>query len=92
MPSPLNGLIDPAASPTTIQVGPTLGPTEPPIGSRPPVGTEVADSGEMPQRSGAVAANSFMMWVVLTDLKSRKVDSSPMPTLIWPSPSGKIQP
>ena len=92
MPSPLNGLIEPAASPTTIQVGPTLGSTEPPIGSRPPVGTEVAVSGEMPQWSAAVAANSSRMWVVLTDLKSRNVDSSPMPTLISPSPSGKIQP
>ena len=49
MPSPLNGLIEPAASPTTIHVGPTLGSTEPPMGRRPPVGTEVAVSAEMPQ-------------------------------------------
>ena len=38
MPSPLNGLTVPAASPTTRWVGPTLGPTEPPMGSRPLVG------------------------------------------------------
>jgi hypothetical protein len=49
MPSPLNGLIDPAASPTTIQVGPSFGSIDPPMGSRPPVGTEVAVSGEMCQ-------------------------------------------
>jgi len=49
MPSPLNGLTVPAASPTITQLGPTFGVTEPPIGSRPPVGSQVAVSGEMPQ-------------------------------------------
>ena len=92
MPSPLKGLIDPAASPTMIHVGPTLGSIEPPIGSRPPVGTDVAVSGPMPQYSGAVSANSFMRCVVFTDLKSRNVDNKPMPTLISPSPTGKIHP
>ena len=35
MPSPLNGLTDPAASPTTRYVGPCFGPTEPPMGMPP---------------------------------------------------------
>ena len=92
MPSPLNGLIVPAASPTTSHVGPTIGDTDPPIGSRPPVGGPVAPSGLMPQYAGAVAANSSIKCEVLTDFQSRNVDSSPMPTLIVPSPTGKIQP
>ena len=59
MPSPLNGLIVPAASPTSTQVGPTFGVTEPPIGRRPPVGRRRRPSpGEMPQYAGAVWANS----------------------------------
>ena len=68
MPSPLNGLIDPAASPTSSQFGPTLGFTEPAIGRRPPVGGASMASGSMPQRSGAVAAHSVIRWVVLTSL------------------------
>src|SRR5581483_10473767 len=92
MPSPLNGLMVPAASPTTIHVGPTTGVTEPPMGRRPPVGAPVDPSGVMPQYAGAVAANSFIRCDVLTLFQSRNVDSRPMPTLIVPSPTGKIQP
>src|SRR6478752_6674631 len=92
MPSPLNGLIEPAASPTTIHVGPTFGLIEPPIGRRPPVGGAIGDSGSICQCSGSVCAHSVMRWLVFTDLKSRNVDSSPMPTLIEPLPTGKIQP
>ena len=56
------------------------------------MGTDVAVAGEMPQYSGAVSTKAFITCVVFTVLKSRNVDSSPMPTLIWPSPNGKIQP
>ncbi len=92
MPSPLNGLTEPPASPTTAQVGPTLGWIEPAIGMRPPVGGPHDFSGEMPQYSGAVAANSSISLEVFTCFQSRKVDSRPMPTLMVPSPTGKIQP
>src|SRR5688500_8822160 len=92
MPSPLNGLMVPAASPTSIHVGPTFGVTDPPIGSRPPVGGPVEPSGVMPQYAGAVAAHSLLSCDVLTRLQSRNVESNPIPTLIVPSPTGKIQP
>ena len=52
MPSPLNGFTEPAASPTTSQVGPTLGADDPPVGSIPPVGAPHDVSGEMSQRGG----------------------------------------
>ena len=45
MPSPLNGLTAPAASPTTRKVGPALGPTLPPIGMRPLVGRHSGSVG-----------------------------------------------
>ena len=35
MPAPVNGLATPAASPTTRNVGPAVGCTDPPIGTRP---------------------------------------------------------
>jgi hypothetical protein len=92
MPSPLNGLTDPAASPITAHVGPTFGSTEPAIGIRPPVGGPQAASGEMPQWAGAVAANSVIRCDVLTAFQSRNVDSRPTPTFTVPSPTGKIQP
>ena len=53
MPSPLNGLMAPAASPVVSHVAPTDGPTASPIGSFPPVGGPHDVSGEMPQDSGA---------------------------------------
>ena len=84
--------VDPAASPTTAQLGPTLGFTGPAIGMRPPVGGPHEVSGEMPQRAGAVAENSSIRRLVFTDFQSRNVDSSPTPTLTVPSPTGKIQP
>src|SRR3954452_15153878 len=92
MPSPLNGLMVPAASPTSTQPGPTFGVTDPPIGRRPPVGGPVEAAGEISQYAGAVAANSSMRCDVLTLFQSRKVESRPMPTLIVPSPTGKIHP
>ena len=49
-------------------------------------------SGSISQYAGAVAAHSAMRCDVLTLRKSRNVDSRPMPTLIVPSPTGKIQP
>src|SRR6188472_2724111 len=92
MPSPLNGLTDPAASPTTRYVGPTRGSTEPPVGRRPPVGGPVAVSGEIPHRSGAVAQNASIRCEVLMSFQPRKVERRPTPTLIVPSPTGKIHP
>src|SRR3954452_2323973 len=92
MPSPLNGLTEPAASPITAQVGPTFGFTEPAMGMRPPVGGPHDASGERPQYSGAVAANSVIRCEVFTCFQSRNVDSSPTPTFTVPSPTGKIQP
>ena len=52
MPSPLNGFTDPSASPAVSQLGPTLGFTENPVGSLPPVGAPHSESAEMPQRVG----------------------------------------
>ena len=92
MPSPLNGFTEPAASPTTNQVGPMFGVTEPPVGSFPPVGGPHDDSGEMPQRAGAVSTNASMSVLVLIDFHPVNVDSSPTPTFTVPSPTGKIQP
>jgi hypothetical protein len=92
MPSPLNGLTAPAASPITTNVGPALGPTDPAIGRRPPVGACSGDSGSMSQNAGAVAAHSVMRCEVLTDFQPLNVDSRPMPTLMVPSPTGKIHP
>src|SRR3954469_1028753 len=92
MPSPLNGLMAPDASPTTRNVGPDFGPTEPAIGRRPPVGSPSLVAPDRPQYSGAVWAHSSMRCDVLTVFQSRNVDSSPMPTFTVPSPTGKIQP
>jgi hypothetical protein len=66
--------------------------TDPPIGSRPPVGGPVDPSGLISQYAGAVAANSFIKCDVLTFFQSRNVDNNPMPTLMVPSPTGKIHP
>src|SRR5438445_13435820 len=92
MPSPLNGLMAPAASPTTSHVGPTRGPTEKPIGSRPPVGAPHDVSGEMPHDAGACSTKASIRCEVLTAFHWLKVERSPMPTFTRPSPSGKIQP
>ena len=92
MPSPLNGLIEPAASPITIHVGPDFGLTDPAIGRRPPVGSPSIASGSIPQCAGAVAAHSVMRCEVLMSRQPRKVERSPMPTLMVPSPHGKIHP
>src|SRR5262245_8910425 len=92
MPSPLNGLTEPAASPTTRNVGPTRGVTDPPVGRRPPVGAQVAVSGEMPQLGGAVSQNASIRWDVLMPFQPEKVESRPTPTLTVPSPTGKIHP
>ena len=51
MPSPLNGLTLPAASPITRWVGPAFGPTDPPIGIRPLTGRPVGFGASISQRS-----------------------------------------
>ncbi len=58
MPSPLNGLTAPAASPTVHHVGPTFGNTDRPVGSLPPVGGPHDVSGPIPHRAGAVSQNA----------------------------------
>ena len=56
-PSPLNGLAAPAASPTTRNVGPIFGPTEPPNGTRKRVGALSCSPGSSCQRSAMRWAN-----------------------------------
>src|SRR3954451_6166327 len=84
IPSPLNGLTQPAASPTTRYVGPTRGCTDAPVGSRPPVGAQVAVSGEIPQYGGAVSQNASINCVVLTFFHPENVDNRPTPTFTVP--------
>src|SRR5437588_12940565 len=92
MPSPLKGLIEPAASPTTRYPGPTRGPTDMPIGSRPPVGAPHAVARDSSQEPGAVSTNAAISPVVLPPAQRSEVESSPTPTFTRPAPSGKIQP
>src|SRR4051812_37964377 len=92
MPSPLNGFTKPAASPATMNVGPTRGCTDPPVGRRPPVGGPVAVSGDSPQRAGAVSQKASIRWVVFTSFQPANVDRSPTPTFTVPSPTGNIHP
>src|SRR5579871_1735031 len=92
MPSPLNGLMVPPASPTTSHVGPEWGPTDNPMGRRPPVAGPHAVSGRMSHDAGAYSAKLCSRWVVLTALHWLNVDRRPTPTLMRPSPTGKIQP
>src|SRR5947208_13903798 len=92
MPSPLKGLMAPPASPVTRYVGPARGPTERPMGRRPPVAGPHDVSGEMPHEAGAYSTNDSMRWVVLTAFHWLKVESRPTPTFTRPSPTGKIQP
>jgi hypothetical protein len=82
----------PPASPVTSQVGPTWGPTDIPIGSRPPVAGPHDVSGRISHDGGAYSAKFWRRWVVLTAFHWLNVESSPTPTLIRPSPTGKIQP
>jgi len=65
---------------------------DPAIGIRPPVGAHTGFAASISQYAGAVAAHSAMRCDVFTLRKSRNVDSRPMPTLMVPSPTGKIQP
>src|SRR5687768_3873374 len=92
MPSPLNGLMAPEASPATSHVGPAEGCTDPPIGSRPPVGGPTAVSGRISHEGGAIETKASIRWDVLIDFQALNVDNSPTPTLTVPSPTGKIQP
>src|SRR5258708_25316660 len=92
MPSPLNGLTNPAASPATTKVGPTRGVTDPPVGSRPPVGAQVAVSGDSPHRAGAVSQNTSIRRDVLTCFQPWNVVRSPTPTFTVPSPTRHIHP
>ena len=93
MPSPLNGFTEPAASPTTSQVGPMFG-RDRSAGRQLPAGgrRRTTSPGEMPQRAGAVSTNASISVLVLIDFHPENVDSSPTPTFTVPSPTGKIQP
>ena len=62
MPSPLNGLMAPPASPVTRKFGPTRGPTERPIGRRPPVGAPHDVSGERPGMLDMKGRAKFDAW------------------------------
>ena len=56
------------------------------------MGAQVAVSGEIPHRAGAVAQNASIRWEVLTFFQPVNVESRPTPTLTVPSPTGKIHP
>src|SRR5665213_4467980 len=84
MPSPLNGLMVPAASPTTSVVAPTRGPTASPIGSLPPVGGPRQVAGESSHSLGAHATKCSMRVAVLTPFHRRSVESRPTPTFTRP--------
>src|ERR1700731_1494451 len=92
MPSPLKGLMDPAASPTTKVVAPTLGPTASPIGSLPPVGAPSEVDADSSHSFGAQATKWSISVEVLTPFHRWSVERSPTPTLTRPSPKGKIHP
>src|SRR5579862_1956521 len=92
MPSPLKGLMDPAASPTTTTLGPVRGPTPSPMGSFPPVGVPHDVSGESPHDGGAKPTKVSINSVVLVPFQRPVTVSRPTPTLTRPSPMGKIQP
>src|SRR4051812_26114383 len=61
MPSPLNGLMSPPASPTTRNVGPDFGPTEPAIGRRPPRGSPPLVPPARPPHPGAGAGSPTLV-------------------------------
>ncbi len=65
MPSPLNGLMAPLASPAMSTLPPARGPTESPMGSFPPVGGPRHVSGRSPHDAGAKATKVSMRWLVL---------------------------
>ncbi len=93
MPSPLNGLMAPMASPVPSQVGPHMGPTASPMGRRPPVGGPHDVPGEMPHAAHwGESTKASISLVVFTSFHWLKVDSKPIPTFTRPSPTGKIHP
>jgi len=92
MPSPLNGLMTPDASPTHSTLGPMRGTTDRPIGSLPPVAGPQAVSGEIPHDLGAKSTKASIRRLVLTPFQRPSTDSRPTPTFTRPSPRGKIQP
>src|SRR3972149_11193540 len=92
MPSPLNGLMAPAASPTRTQFRPTNGPTENDIGSLPPRDSSSWLSAVTSQCGGAETTMASMSVVVLRSFQRWNVDRTPTPMLIVPSPMGNTQP
>src|SRR5579863_2920882 len=92
MPSPLNGLIAPAASPTMSELGPVDGWMANPIGSLPPVGGPHEVSGESPHDRGADCTKASIRWLVFNPFHRPETVSSPTPTFTRPSPIGKIHP
>ena len=92
MPSPLNGFTDPAASPTSTQVGPDPGDTEPPGGQLAAGGRAAGRVGGDAPAGGRGLAERLHQLLVFMSFQPAKVDRSPTPTLMVPSPTGKIQP
>ena len=92
IPSPLNGLIMPAASPTTSMPGTASGRRFIAVGSGPDATGPSAFSSVIPHAGGrpATKASNTLRADVLR--KSRNVLRSPAPTFSTPSPAKKIQP
>ena len=92
MPSPLNGLTSPAASPTTSMPGVAGGVREKPIGSGPDSTRPSAEVSLTFHSAGSIRQNASNTRCADRSLKSRNVFSSPAPTLIEPSASGNSHP
>src|SRR5580698_11504730 len=92
MPSPLNGLTVPAASPMTSTLGPMRGRTDRPMGSFPPVGGPHSVDVDSSHDFGAQSMKASMSWVVLAPFQRPSTDSRPTPAFTRPSPMGNTQP
>src|SRR5579862_2488028 len=92
MPSPLNGLIEPAASPMASTLGPIRGRTDRPMGSFPPVGGPHSVVSDRPHDAGAHSRKAFMSWVVLAPFQRPSTERMPTPAFTRPSPMGNTQP
>src|SRR3954447_10986185 len=92
MPSPLNGLTAPAASPTSKRPGTACGVRFSPIGNGPERTRPSAVSSPMPHSGGSIRANASNRCCAETSLKFANVLRSPAPGLPRPPATGNSQP